>query len=213
MLKSSIARKPLKRARFFAEIASLCGISRREAFENYLAASIVFGQSVFDYLRKEYARKPGFEDWWCVQKKSDSLFQFFDQKRNFVLHQGLVRTPVIIYESLHIAASTSTTGRFSVKRNTRWYKRGINIILQDCYAVVLEPILKLHYRFKTFLMGIRYKWKKWTERPMIKKAGIRDVYFEDSSWNERPALELLTEYLDKLEELINKTEAKFGDIS
>ena len=65
MTEESIARRTLRKARFFAGQAEQSKTGQREAFETYLEAAIVFGRSVTYHIQKEFKHENGFDDWYA----------------------------------------------------------------------------------------------------------------------------------------------------
>lgn len=92
-MNSSIARRTLTKARFFVDQVERCGTDDQTAFETYIEAAIVFGRSVTFHIKSEYSHRPGFDTWYSPHEtamRSDPLFDFFLNTRNFVLHEGPV---------------------------------------------------------------------------------------------------------------------------
>lgn len=204
MTKHSIARKTLAQARFFVEQAELSGVADRKAFEAYLEAAIVLGRSVTFHIQKEYGDKLGFKSWYSTLQttmKADPVFSFFRDRRNFILKQG----PAGIYRVVSLsaqAAAVASVGTLEVRviRAKPWYRRGLKILWEDFRAAVVRPI---------------HKWRQRRElarrRARAQSVEVTDdnFYFDEPAWRDRPAVELLREYLDKLGTIVDEVETRF----
>lgn len=205
MTEESIARRTLRKARFFAEQAEQSKVGQREAFEAYLEAAIVFGRSVTFHIQKEFTCKEGFDDWYSSHQNkltNDSVAKFFLERRNFILKQGPVNIHKIIIAEFHDTLNVSCTVEAKVIRGQPWYRRSIRFLWSD---------------FKMPFVGWinRRRQRRQLERTRAKasqepESKLTDEYFFlDQEWPKRPALELLNEWLDKLEIIVNDAERKF----
>jgi hypothetical protein len=204
----SAGRGTLERASFFVDRAEALGVTDRAAFQHFLEAAIVFARSVTFHLQKEYAHQPGFETWyalWQQRLKADSLAAFFLEQRNYVLKQG----PLEIgkHVDMHLYSTVTMTTSVSVKviRAQPWYRRSPTILWQDA----VYPIRNWLHQRRRHQGWTRQSRSLGAERApsVIVKETLR---FAEATWNDRPALELLREYLATLSQVVADAEAKFG---
>jgi hypothetical protein len=203
--RKSIAAQTLGRANFFLDYAEEYIPSDRRAFEHFLEAAIVYGRSVTFHLQKEFSKHPGFDNWYREKKEEmgkDPLFQFFLEKRNYILKEGPISvqktTMVTISETIVLSDFVDV----QVIRGKPWYKRSLKILLEDLRA----PLIK--------------KYRKWKyERELARRRKIRNaqqlaevseiLHFEETEWRSRPAMDLVREYLQKLTVVVNEAEMRF----
>jgi hypothetical protein len=206
MTEESIARRTLRKARFFAEQAEQSKVGQREAFETQLEAAIVFGRSVTFHIQKEFAHEEGFEDWYSLHQnklKNDSVATFFHERRNFILKQGPVNIHKIIIAEIHETVNVSCTVEAKVIRGQPWYRRSISALWSDFKMPFVGWINRRRQRRE-----LERTRAKTSQEPESK---VTDEYFFlDQEWPKRPALELLNEWLDKLEIIVNDAERKFA---
>ncbi len=207
MSKRSTARATLEKARFFADHARAAGLANRTEFTNFFEAVIVFGRSVTFHLKKEYCGKGEFEDWYSKQQdkmKEDPLFPFFVKRRNFTLKEGPLEIHKVVSVSVSISATVSLYVEATVIRGKPWYRRSSKILWEDLSAAIIKPVRR---------------WRRQRERKAQRRKSqnqpntqsTEDLFFNDPKWQERPALDLLDEYLQKLEEIVVEAEKLFGD--
>lgn len=203
--KGSVASKTLGRANFFIDYAEKYSFVDRQAFEHFLEATIVYGRSVTFHLQKEFSKHSGFNDWYDKKQeemRKDPLFQFFLDKRNYILKEG----PVSIRKTTTV--TFSETVMFSdffevhVIRRRPWYKRGLKILFDDLRA----PLLQKYGRWKHERKLSRQKSKR--NEPQQTEI-IEILHFDESEWHNRPATDLLREYLGKLATIVNDAEKRF----
>lgn len=208
MPKQSYTRSKLEQARFFiARTSEAISAQQRDAFINFIEAAIVFARSVTFCLQREYRCKTNFDRWYSEKQnvmKNDPIFRFFKDKRNYVLKEGPVgvykAVSVVIEETLSVSASVEV----KVIRGKPWYRQSPKILWEDLRAAIMGPICRWFKKYKT----------KW-QRPKSQKRSTVEVteafFFDDPKWRDRSALNLLREYLDKLELIVVEVEDRFGN--
>ncbi len=207
--EGSLARRTLQKARFFLTLAEEAGIENHEAFDYCFEATIVFGRSIAHHLRKQYIKR---DRAWCRTQldtlEAEPLNNFFISTRNFILKQGEVgirRTFGIEVGSGSLIISGHAAVR--VIRGSSWYKRHPWVLWEDFVRTVLGP------------------WREWREaraetrriaalRREARKPSKTTVrlYFAGDcpAVKGRPALELVHEFLRRLEKEVDTFEGRFG---
>ncbi len=202
-----LARSTLERASFFVDQAQAIGLTDRAAFQHFLEAAIVFGRSVTLHLQKEYAHTAGFAGWyapWQQRLKEYALAGFFLEQRNYVLKEGPLK--IGKHVDLHLHATIRLTASVNVKviRGSPWYRRSMKTLWQDAS----HPV-------RNWLFQRRQRRENERQSPPLPDAPPQSTIVETlrcagAPWNERPALQLLREYLGVLAELVDEAEATFG---
>ena len=206
MTEESIARRTLRKAKYFAEQAEQSKVGQREAFETQLEAAIVFGRSVTFHIQKEFVHEEGFEDWYSSNQNklnNDSVAKFFLERRNFILKQGPVNIHKIIIAEIHVTANVSCTVEAKVIRGKPWYRRSIRTLWSDFKMPFVGWINRRRQRRE-----LERTRAKASQEPESKVT--HEYFFLDQEWSKRPAVELLNEWLDKLETIVNDAERKFA---
>ena len=175
-------------------------------FSHLFEAAIVFARSVTFHLQKQYAHTAGFDDWYsrCQdQLRQDPLAFFFIHQRNFVLHQGSV--PMSKHVNVMLRSSVVATSSVSVKviRGRPWYRRSPRILMEDAIYPVRA---RLHDWRKRRRQRRRIREAKQQSGTTVTET----IRFQEEPWAQRPALELLREYLGTLEGIVADAEAQFG---
>ena len=204
---NGIARRTLERAQFFLERAELSGSGDRKAFEHSLEAAIVFGRSVTFHLQKEFNARTGFKEWYAQKQEqmtSDPLFEFFKERRNYILKEG----PVPVQKTITVVVTESITlsdfVEARVKRAKPWYRRSPKIWWEDIKAAIVGPLRR--WQFERQLSRKR----KQRQRPTRSEIQER-LHFEEPEWRNRAATDVLQEYLLKLECLVGEAESRFAE--
>lgn len=207
-MPESVARGTVERARFFLDQAFAIGAADRSTFQHFLEAAIVFARSVTFHVQKQYAHADGFADWyagWQERLKGDALANFFLVQRNYVLKQGPLR--VGKHVEVHLQATVTLTDSVSVKvfRGQPWYHRSPKILIEDA----VYPIREM---FRTWRQerSRRRVARSTTEGSSTGVAVTENLHFAEEPWSQRPALQLMHEYLSTLNRLVTEAEEKFG---
>jgi hypothetical protein len=208
MPEKNTARETLDRARFFLEQAVQCDGSLREEFSRFLETAIIYARSVTLHLKKQYAHTTGFQTWYSEkesQLRNDPLCQFFVNARNYILKEGILGVGRVLSVTAHVRTLVivSDLVRVKVKRGNPWYRRSLKIIWEDLYDSIVMPIRKWNMRQKS-------RPGQPPPQPESTSESVDHFYFDDPKWKDRPALDLLRDYLDKLEAIVVEVEKKFG---
>lgn len=209
MAPKSVARLTLEKARFFVDQAESAGVANRLAQQNNLEAAIVFGRSVTFHIQKEFAHHLGFDPWYAVQQKAmkaDPLLDFFLATRNYILKEG----PVALQRTIQLSASgeVHASGYLEVHiiRGRPWYRRSPAILWADLVADIGRPIARWRW-IRQQARVVKMRLAKQNRQTVE----VRDLlHFEQSPFNDRQALDLLRDYLDKLESIVNEAEEIFA---
>ena len=125
--------------------------------------------------------------------------------------KGPVDVHKVITASARAIAVVSVVVEARVIRGKPWYRRSPTILWQDFHAAMMRPIRK-------WLRHHEIARQRAQDQEQPSRQATECFYFDDPQWRHRlapewrnrPALELLREYLDRLEEIVNAAEAKFA---
>jgi hypothetical protein len=206
MPEPSIARQTLAKARLFGQQAEHSELECRDAFQANLEAAIVFGRSVTFHVQKEFAHQEDFVTSYTLYQhtlKNDPLAQFFLESRNFILKQGPAGVKRVIGAEMHDTINIACTVDVKVIRGQPWYRRKPSILWSD-----LKTPLVL------WINRTRQRWKRKRTRDMPRQEAVSTIteeyFFMDEKWANRPALELLHTWLNKLEIIVTDAEQRFS---
>lgn len=203
--RKSVASQTLGRANFFLDHAEKYAFVDRQAFGYFLEAAIVYGRSVTFHLQKEFSGHSLFDDWYRQKQeemRKDPLFQFFLEKRNFILKEGPVPVTKTIAVNISATVPISSFLEMRVIRGRPWYKRGLKTLSEDLRV----PLLKKYQRWKYERELSRQRYKRNEQ----KHSEVREIlHFEEPEWRNRPAMDLVREYLQKLATVVNDAEMRF----
>lgn len=206
MVKQSRARLKLEQTRFFIACASESIPAQREGFVNFIEAAIVFGRSVTFCLQSEYRHKPDFDSWYLGKQeamKNDPLFAFFRDKRNYVLKEGSASVHKVVSVAIEDHIGLSDFVEVKVIRSQPWYRRSPKILWEDLRVAIMKATR-------------RWLWQRKTKRRHLqlqkqsKVEVTESFFFDEPKWRDRPACDLLQEYLNKLEQIIAEAEIRFN---
>jgi len=96
-------RHAISRARFFLNLAKQCPVEKRDDFEAYLEASIIFGRTALHRFQSEYDNHPDWQQWWDSIETNPAV-NFFRNERNQILKEGPPKVGQIIGRATTIAA-------------------------------------------------------------------------------------------------------------
>lgn len=80
-------RHAISRAHFFLDLAKRCPAEKRDEFEAFLEASIIFGRTAFHRLQSEHQHHSNWKPWWDGLL-SDPDVEFFRNERNWILKEA-----------------------------------------------------------------------------------------------------------------------------
>ena len=156
-------------------------------------------------LQSEYRHKPDFDSWYLSKQeamKKDPIFAFFRDKRNYVLKEGSAGVHKVVSVAIEEKIGLSDFVEINVIRGHPWYRRSPKILWEDLRAAIMKSIR-------------RWLWQRETKRQNLRlqrqsKVDVTEgFFFNDPKWKDRPACDLLQEYLNKLEQIIAEAETRF----
>ncbi len=204
----SATRVTLEKARYFLRQAAMCGVADRAGLATNLEAAIVFGRSTTFHLQKEYRHHPEFAPWYAEQQRlmdADTRCRFFKEARNLILKQGPVAVQRVISVELVVSADFAVRVAAQANRAAPWYRRPIRILWEDIRAELRRALGSLVQRIRR---AVKERWRP--PHPRVTVVGD-DFFFDDPEWRNCPAVQLVGEYLDRLEPLIAGAEARFEE--
>jgi hypothetical protein len=217
-------RNPLTRARFFLGQAEALPGTEREAFDNYLQAAILFGRSVYQYLQSladASGVDPAYRKWFNAKRTvmtADLLLEYFRQARDLLVHHRHLPVARRIYGTASVSAYISEYAEGRVTRGGPWYRRSLGILWQDAKATAMRPVHRWRYRLgeaiKHQCRVLRQRveaWRtRWRNRNVVPT--VREFYLDDPEGLDRPAVDLVRTYLDRLEVIVGEAEARFPTV-
>jgi hypothetical protein len=112
---------------------------------------------------------------------NDPICKFFLDQRNFILKEGPIQ-------------------------GTPWYRRRLSIIWEDVRGWILQHF----HKWKQVRQIARRHARQQQESGTQSNKGSARYYFDNPEWESRPALDLINEYLNKLEAVVIDAEAQFA---
>ena len=205
MSEKSDPRAPLKRARFYAALASAAN-GDRDAFSCHLETAIIYARAVTHYLRAAYTKRAGFKDWFDTLWENKS-HKFLVDKRSYILKQGPAGVHKKVAVSTMAEITVSSSLEIKVIRSQPWYRRRPSILWEDFRRAIKLAVKRPIDRWAS-IWRARKRRRQATKRS--EPAVTVGFYFDDDQWRDRPALELLEGYFEWLETVIRDAEARFG---
>ena len=210
---SSISRDTLEKSRLFLTQAQEgAALEDRLKVAANLEAAIVMGRSITFHLQKEYSHNPDFKQWYGrhqTEMQNDHLLDYFNERRTYIVHKGAISIGRHI--SLSASAHVFFSGQAEIKviRGKPWYRRSPKIIWEDIRRTLIRPIRKSinQWHQRQELARKRADALKQSRTVVTDD----DYYFNHTIWGKRPAFELVSEYLDKLELIVVDAETHFDN--
>jgi hypothetical protein len=214
-------RNPLTRARFFLAQAEALPGTDQETFDTYLQAAIVFGRSIYHHLQT-VATAPGadseYREWFTAKSaemKADRVLEYLREYRDLLLKEQQVTVQRRIFGTVSLSAHISLYAEGRVTRSEPWYRRSVGILWHDAMAPVMRPIHRWRYRLgedierRRRAVGQKVEaWRtRWRNRNVVPT--VREFYLDDPEGLDRPAVDLVRAYLDRLEVIVLDAEARF----
>lgn len=199
-----IAQDTLDKSRFFLARAREVPVGDREVFKHFFEAAVVFARSVTFHLQKQLAAKPGFDGWYGKRQQelaSNRLCRFFLEQRNYILKAGPAPVVVDILVQLTDGVTISAHFQARVIRGKPWYRRRPQIIVND----LMRWVKSLYQRWRVLLPRRR-------TAAGVTPARVSETWrFAQEEWRDRPALDLLADYLEVLSAVVREAAVVFGD--
>ena len=214
-------RNPLTRARFFLAQAEALPGTEQETFDTYLQAAIVFGRSIYHHLQT-VATAPGadakYRQWFMAKSaemKADPVLEYFRESRDLLLKERQVTVQRRVFGTGSLSFHFSAHGEGRVTRSERWYRRSLGILWHDAIAPVMRPVHRWQYRLGEAAIrrhrALRQRveaWRtRWRNRNVV--LTVREFYLDDPEGLDRPAVDLVRTYLDRLEAVVAEAEVLF----
>jgi hypothetical protein len=160
-------------------------------------------------LQKEYRDAPAFAAWYknCERgMHDDPLLQFFKKLRNYVVKEGPAPITRIVTLAGVVIAHAELRATATVIRGKPWYRRGISILWDDLTFSVRQW-LRLCLRQ---LQGRIKRWRVEARHDQSPEKIYPDSFvFLDPAWQMKPAVDLLEDYLARLDTLVSEAENQF----
>lgn len=206
MPKESRARAPLKKAHYYAALASDAAKADRAAFHDHVETAIVHARAVTHHLIGEYKNCAGFKEWFNTLWEN-RLHSFLVRQRNYILKERPAKVHKKGFVSTEGKITPSGSLECKVIRAQPWYRRSPSILWQDFLRPIKQAIKRLADRWTS----IREAAKRRREAAKRHEPVVSvNFYFDEEGWRDRPALELLEEYLGWLEGIVQEAENRFG---
>jgi hypothetical protein len=195
-----IARTALKKARYFLAQAVAAQnddaiLNDRLPFGANLEAAIIYARSSLDYLRNELKPvhnqvryKRWHEDRLETLKKTNPVFKYFTDRRDFIIHQEPEKTNAQISIAARVSASSSVSLRMNVIRAD-------GTIKEDKVVASSAPPPS--------------KATADMERGALKTG--HTFVFVDPDWRKNPAVEYVEDFIDVCGSFICEAENKFPE--
>lgn len=212
---ASVARDTIAKTRFFLDRAEKAGTSERDAFCNYLEASIVFARSVTFHLQKECADKAGFAEWYTTQQKrlaENRLARFLLEQRNYLLKEGPIATHRVLEVTMTASIRLSGSVTVTVIRGAPWYKRSLRVLWDDATYPVRAKVHSLRAKWAHAKVRRETQLAE-TQSPQFSGVTRDAIYFSDDEWRGTPATALVRRLVDELDTVISEAELRFPSIA
>jgi hypothetical protein len=214
-------RNPLTRARFLLAQAEALPGTEQETFDTYIQAAIVFGRSIYHHLQT-VATAPGadakYRQWFVAKSaemKADPVLEYFRESRDLLLKGRQVTVQRRVFGTGSLSAHISLYAEGRVTRTEPWYRRSVGTLWHDAMAPVMRPIHRWRYRLGEAAIrrrrALRQRVEAWRTQQRNRKVvpTVREFYLDDPEGLDRPAVDLVRTYLDRLEAIVLEAEARF----
>jgi len=218
-------RNPLTRARFLLAQAEALSGTEQETFDTYLQAAIVFGRAIYHHLQT-VAAVPGadaaYRKWFTAKSaemKADAVLEYFRESRDLLLKERQVTVQRRVFGTIStVQARSSGYVEGRVTRGEPWYRRSLGILWRDAVAPVMRPVHRSQYRLGEAIKQRRRvlrqrvdAWRmRWRNRSV--EPTPREFYLDDPEGMDRPAVDLVRAYLDRLEAVVAEAETRFAAV-
>lgn len=199
-------RGTLQRARYFLRQAAMCGTENVDGAEHNLNAAIVFGRSVTLHIQSQYGHRPDFDYWYAWQEnamRSDPLLSLFVEARNVILKEGPVRASPITKTSNIVGRLPLGWIDLPPQRYEPWHRRGVKGLVVAVWGAVTLPLARVRLKLVLFREVRRARRLPETVR-------THELYFVGSQYGDRRASDLVREYLEKLERVVQAAEVEIA---
>jgi hypothetical protein len=197
----SIARSTLSWARHEVNRLEWAGPNDRDYAAHALHDAVVNGLAVTHHLHRQFARVPGYWDWWqphAQRLKEDRLCRYFYVMRSVTLKHLHPRARHDV--TIQIDAGLVIVATAGVIRGSPWYRRPLRILVEDLLASIWRSLSS---------------WKERLAKSNVPPPDRHPTTTRAFSWrfhppwDEEPAVVLLRRWLDELEKIVGECEEKF----
>jgi hypothetical protein len=204
------ASETLKKSRFFLDRARKAARSDRDAFGAFLEAAIVFSRSVTFHLQKELSGRPGFEEWYPTQQArlaQNAESRFLLEQRNYLLKEGPLQARRIV--SVTGTASITITASASIRviRGDPWYRRSPKVLWEDATRPFKAKMRRRAERRRQMAAAAERRKRQAEEASKSKD----EMYFVGSEWSQKPALEMVSDHLKLLAQIVDEATRHFAE--
>ncbi|MET4037670.1 MULTISPECIES: hypothetical protein [unclassified Bradyrhizobium] len=191
-MTASTAQTALLKARYFLSQAQKAesdvnALSDRLPFAANLEAAIVYARTSIEHLKADYSSRfngQGYRRWHDQKwKKSDQLFHYFYERRNYILHQH----PELTHAQVNVEVSEQITMTMSVSVTVI---RADGSIEKDEGAAAESKPEKLPASGSSMVS--------------------HQFFFAEVGWGEKPALLYVEEFIEHCKQFISAAESHFG---
>lgn len=134
---------------------------------------------------------------------ADPGCRYFNEQRSFILKEG----PLTIRHTISVSHSVSVvvTDRVELRavRGQPWYRRRPKVWWEDAREMVMRPIRRYRDRRRLAAMEAARRGSPVGEVVEISQ-------FDHPGLEDRPAVDVVREYIDGLEAVVNEAEVRFG---
>jgi chlorite dismutase len=193
----------------------------RDAFDTRLQAAIVFGRSIYHHLQT-VAAAPGADEayrhWFrakSTEMKADPVLEYFRDSRDLLLKERQVAVRRRSFVRASDTVYISDYAELTVTRRQPRSRRSLGFLWQDAKAIVMMPLHRLRHRFveavkqRRRVLGQTVEARQTRRRNRKVVPTVREFYLDDPEGLDRPAVDLVRAYLDRLEAIVAEAEARF----
>ena len=133
---------------------------------------------------------------------ANPVSRYFNGQRGFILKEGSlpIRNSISVSVAVSVVVTASVEAR--VIRGQPWYRRNPKVWWEDVREMVMRPIRR--YRGRRKLAALEAARR----RPPVGEV-VESSQFDHPGLQDRPAVDVVREYLDGLEAVVNEAEARF----
>ena len=151
--------------------------------------------------------------------KADPVLEYFRESRDLLLKERQVTVQRRVFGTIStVQARSSGYVEGRVTRGEPWYRRSLGILWRDAVAPVMRPIRRWRYRLgeaarrqRRVLRPRVEAWRaRWRNRKVVPT--VREFYLDDPEGLDRPAVDLVRTYLDRLEAIVAEAETRFPSL-
>lgn len=202
------ARETLNRARYLLSEArrlepSVRHPGDRTGFDANIEAAIEMGKKVAYHLRNEFRQtRPEFKQ-WLDEKEKDPLITFFTGLRRISVHQRPSKAGRVIQVGLALETNAALSVEAEVVRGRPLHRRSASELWGLFRNATLARIFRRRGRAQP-------KRQEPSSPPQTPSPPADFFNFANTPYRGENALELIEQYLNKLEAIIAEAERQFG---